>query len=86
MRNIRYYLPGSIIILLALLILAVPEILIAFIASIIIMLGIGALYLGHLIKKSATDFRGFDEGFHDPDFNSEWFSRSPRFRRWSRYF
>ena len=45
MQNFRYYLPGTIMILVALLIMAVPEILIAFVASLVIMAGIGALYL-----------------------------------------
>ena len=52
MDTIRYYLPGIILILLAILIVAVPEILVAFVASIIIMAGIGAL-LGFFNTPSA---------------------------------
>ena len=40
------------LILIAILIITVPEILVAFIASMIIMAGIGVLYIGHRIRKS----------------------------------
>ena len=52
MENIRYYLPGAILILSAILIAVVPEILVAIVASILIVAGIGALYIGHKIRKS----------------------------------
>ena len=52
MQGIRYYLPGIILILVAIMIVAVPEILVAFVASLIIMAGIGALYIGHKMRKS----------------------------------
>ena len=86
MRNMRYYIPGSILILIAILILAVPEILIAFIASIIIMFGIGALYIGHIIKKSAVDFKDLNNRSEDDVFYRDWFTRSPRIKRWIKYF
>ena len=54
MQNIRYYLPSIILILIAIMIVAVPEILVVFLASIIIMAGLGALYIGHNMKKSLT--------------------------------
>jgi len=86
MRNVRYYIPGSIMIFIAILVLAAPEILIAFIASVIIMMGVGALYLGHMIKKSEMDFRDFDERAEDNSFDSRCFFRSPEFKRWDCYF
>ena len=55
MKNIHYYLPGAALIILAVVILAVPEILIAFAAASIIMVGIGALYVCHMIKKYAME-------------------------------
>ena len=42
MQNLKYYLPGSVLILIAIMIVVVPEILLAFVAALIIMLGIGA--------------------------------------------
>jgi hypothetical protein len=57
MRNLKYYLPGSILILIAITVVAVPEILVAFVAASIIMAGVGALYVGHMIRKSETEFR-----------------------------
>ena len=86
MTTIRYYIPGIILILIAIMILAVPEILLAFIASIIIMVGIGALYIGHRIRKSENDFRHTDEWFSDEDFFGRRFMRRPVFRDWNRWF
>ena len=56
MRSLRYYLPGIILILVAIVIVAVPEILIGFIAALIILAGIGALTIGHRIRKSKIEF------------------------------
>ena len=67
MRNLKYYFPGSILILIAILIVAIPEIIVAFIAVSIITVGIGTLYIGHMIRKSETELRNFDGWF----FNSE---------------
>ncbi|MDY7037527.1 MAG: hypothetical protein SV375_15360 [Thermodesulfobacteriota bacterium] len=86
MTTIRYYIPGIILILIAIMILAVPEILLAFIASIIIMAGIGALYIGHRIRKSENDFRHTDECFSGEDFFGRRFMRRPVFRDWNRWF
>ncbi len=86
MDTLRYYLPGIILIMVALLILAVPEILVVFLASIIIMAGIGALYIGHNIKKSETGFRQADEWPSNEDFFGRRFVRKPVFRDWKRWF
>ena len=67
MRNIKYYIPGSVFILIAIMVVAVPEILVAFVAASIIMVGIGALYVGHMIRKSEIEFRNINEWFSDDD-------------------
>jgi len=84
MNTIRYYLPGIILILIAILIIAVPEILIAFIASIIILAGIGALYVGHKIRKSEIELRNAGDWFSNEDFFGRRFVRRPVFRNWNR--
>ena len=86
MDNIKYYLPGIILILTAILVVAVPEILVAFIASLIIVAGIGALYIGHNIRKSQIEFRHMDERFSDEDSFGREFFRKPLFRDWHKWF
>ena len=86
MRNIKYYIPGSVLILIAILIVAVPKILVAFVAASIIMVGIGALYIGHMIRKSEIEFRDIDGWFSDDDLYGWRFVRRPVFRRWYRDF
>ena len=86
MGTVRYYMPGIIMILIAIIIVAVPEILVAFLASIIIMAGIGALIIGHKIRKSEVQFRHVDERFSDEDFLGRRFARRPVFRDWNRWF
>lgn len=86
MENLKYYVPGSILILIAIMIVAVPEILVAFLAALIIMAGIGALYIGHMIRKSDIEFRNTDGWFLDDDFCGRRFVRAPVFRRWFREF
>ena len=63
MGNLKYYLPGGILILTAFMIVAVPEILVALVAALIIMAGIGALAVGHLMRKSEIEFRDTDGWF-----------------------
>ncbi|MBW2318598.1 MAG: hypothetical protein JRF24_07955 [Deltaproteobacteria bacterium] len=58
MRNLRYYAPGITLILIAILIVAVPEILVAFVVGLIVMAGIGALYIGHMIRRSSIESDG----------------------------
>lgn len=85
MDSIRYYVPGLILILIAIMIVAAPEILVAFVVSIIIMAGIAALYIGHKIRKSEIEFRHTDEWFSDEDFFGRKFVRRPVFRDWNRW-
>lgn len=84
MQGIRYYLPGIILILVAIMIVAVPEILVAFVASLIIITGIGALYLGHKMRKSEIEFRHADGVFSDDDSWGRRFVRRPVFGRFLR--
>jgi len=86
MDTIRYYLPGIMLILIAVMIVAVPEILMAFLASLIIMAGIGALYVGHKVRKSEIEFRHADGRFSDEDSFGRRFVRRPAFRDWNRWF
>ena len=82
MVNLKYYFPGSILIFIAILIVAVPEILIAFVAASMTMLGIGALYIGHLIKKSEKEWHVFGGRFLGDELFGWCESRRPLFRRW----
>ena len=83
MRNMRYYFPGSILILIALLIVAVPEILVAFVVALVLMVGIGMLYFGHLMRKSEIELKNLETWF----FESEPYGRHRQnFRGWYREF
>lgn len=77
MNNIKYYLPGVSLIILAFVILALPEILVAFVAASIIMVGIGALYVGHMIKK----YESFDSLVFSANY-----SKRPFWRVWYDHF
>ena len=63
MRNLKYYFPGGLLIFMAVMIVAVPEILVALISASIIMVGIGTLYIGHMIRKSEMEASNFDGWF-----------------------
>lgn len=80
MDTIRYYLPGIILILIAISIVAVPQILVVFVASVIIIAGIAVLYIGHKIRKSEIEFPQTDERFSDGDFFGHRFMRRDIFR------
>lgn len=78
MKNIRYYVPGGLLIIAALLIVAVPEILVAIVAAFIMLIGIFALYIGHTVRQA-------DGGPKDPAGGQDhrWrFFRVPMDRRW----
>ena len=85
MDTLRYYLPGIILILIAIMIVAVPEILVVFVASMIIIAGISALAIGHRIRKSGIDFRRSEDRFFDEDSFGRRFVRRPVFRDWNRW-
>jgi hypothetical protein len=86
MRNLKYYLPGSILILMALLIIAVPEILIALVVASMMMLGVGGLYIGHMARKTEKDWNRFDGRLFGDDLYGWRAVRVPVFRRWYRGF
>ena len=81
MESLKYYIPGSMLILIAIMIVAVPEILVAFVAALIIMAGIAALYIGHMIRKSEIELKNIDGWFFDNDPYGWQFVRTSVFRR-----
>jgi len=82
MRNIKYYIPGSILILIAIVIIAVPQILVAFLAASIIMAGVGALCIGHIMRKSEIELKNVDGWFSKNDSFGRPFVWTSVFRRW----
>ena len=77
MKNIRYYIPGGILILLAVVVLAVPQILVALVAASISMVGIFLLYVGHTIRRSKRGLSYIDMSlFEDRDLSSPFVSQS----------
>jgi hypothetical protein len=85
MNKIQYYLPGIFLTVSGVLIAVFPEILIALIASVVIMAGVAALFLGHRIKESGYAFNKINEDgwsnherfqfrYHNPSrFRGRWF-------------
>ena len=86
MVNFRFYFPGITLILIAIAIIAVPEILVAFIAAAIIVAGLALLYMGHIARKSEVEMRDSDEWFHSDGFFDGWFAKAPVYKRRRRRF
>ena len=86
MANFRFYFPGITLILIAIAIIAVPEILVAFIAAAIIVAGIALLYIGHIARRSEIEMRDSEEWVHGDGFFDGWFARAPVDRRRHRRF
>ena len=86
MANFRFYFPGITLILIAVAIIAVPEILVAFISAAIIMVGIALLYMGHIARKSEIEMRNSGDWFHGDSFFEGWFAKAPVDRRRHRRF
>jgi hypothetical protein len=88
MKRLSYYIPGGLLIFMGLLIVAFPEILIALVSAIIIMVGVGALVIGHYMRKAEHGARGGYEWTESDDdgFCRVRIGRSPFFRRWYRRF
>ncbi len=82
MKNLKFYSPGIMLILLAIVIIAVPQILVAIVAATIIMVGITALKIGHMMKKSAAEFDVIADRYFDDDFLGQRFARSSMFNKW----
>lgn len=74
--------PGVLLLMAALVILAVPEILVAMVAAFVMVIGFIALYVGHRMRQSEIEF--FDP--EDGPIDGRDFSRAPLYRRWSRRF
>ena len=82
MQNLRYYVPGIVLILMAIMIVAVPEVLVAFVAAFVMMAGIGALYLGHMIRRSEIGLRKTDGWFFNNDPYDWRCVKESIFRKW----
>ena len=82
MRNLIYYFPGILLVLLAIAIIAVPQILVAIVAATMIMLGIIALQFGHMLRKSEQECKVFTDRFDDNEFYERRFARIPVINRW----
>ena len=82
MKAIRFYIPGALLVLVALVIVMVPQVLVAFIAALFVMAGIGALRVGHHIRKSTPASRDFEGGYGENDFFGRQFDRVPVSIRW----
>ena len=84
MRNLKVYIPGSILIVFSLLVVMVPEILILIVASLIFMAGILLLYGGHTIRKSSLETEFDARWSSDKNGCRRQFSEAPQFVRWFR--
>jgi ABC-type nitrate/sulfonate/bicarbonate transport system permease component len=60
MQYFKYYIPSVSLILMAVLIFAVPEILVAMISVFIMTMGVFILYIGHGLRKSEIELRKMD--------------------------
>lgn len=63
MQHIKFYLPGISLILIAFLIIAVPEILIAMISLLFMSMGIFVICIGHSLRKSEIELKRMNEQF-----------------------
>jgi hypothetical protein len=57
MYRLTYYFPGVTMILFAIVIIAVPEILAAIVASLVLLAGLSTCYAGHMIRKAKMAYR-----------------------------
>jgi hypothetical protein len=80
MKELKYYVPGGLIIIFSILIVAFPEILVALIAGFVLMMGVIALFLGHMMSRSELRIRQATHRSGEKHPN-EWFSKQPLSRR-----
>lgn len=81
MQQTRFYIPGVVLILFGVLVIAVPQILVALVAAGLVMAGIGMLSLGHRMRQAERSLGSmrFDDWF-------VWRCNRPsRFTRWHHY-
>lgn len=83
--KIRYYLPGAVLIAISLLIVAVPEILVVFVASLLCIFGITALYLGHIARKQKVRIVRMESWDSDTDLFEDQFERIPVYQFFLRW-
>lgn len=81
MKNMNFYIPGILLILTGIMIVAVPEILIAFIAASAIIAGVSVLYVGHLIRKFEIKSGNFENNFYDDGLYNLRFEKGLFFRK-----
>ena len=88
MNRLNYYIPGAVIVLIGLLIVVFPQILVALVAALIISIGVGALFIGHQMRKTERAVQtGYDRSECDDDgFCRVWSRHYPVFHRWTRRF
>jgi hypothetical protein len=82
MESLKYYVPGILLILMAMMIVAFPEILVALVAASIIVAGVGALCVGHVLRKTHMGFRNAMRGTFHEDPYGEPFQGRPRSGWW----
>ena len=78
MKLLRFYLPGILLILAAVLIIAVPEILVAMVSASIMIMGVVALVVGHGFRKSEIKLNTMDEPFQTSGWHRYCFFKSNR--------
>ena len=78
MTLLRFYFPGIVLILTAVLILAVPEILVAMVSALILIMGFIALVVGHGIRKSEIKLNKMGETFQSSGWHRYCFLKSDR--------
>ena len=87
MEKIKYYLPGIALILSGIIIVLFPEILIALFATLVIMAGIGALFVGKIMSESDNAFmHRFRDEQHEDYIENDWNVRKPFYRHYRRWF
>ena len=87
MNRTTYYIPGGVMVLMGVLIIAFPEILVALVAAVVISFGVGALFVGHQMRKTEGSVRqGYEYTECDDGFCRVWSRNYPSFGRWHRRF
>ena len=76
MQQIKFYLPGISLILMAVLIFTVPEILVAMMSVFIMTMGVFILYIGHGLRKSEIELRKMDGRYRTPGWHRYCFYNS----------
>lgn len=65
MSKVTYYIPGILMIMLGILILAVPEVLVAFVAASLAVIGVSLVYLGHMARRAESEWNDSDRSMPD---------------------